>query len=266
MSARAILRGFLMIAILVLAGLGLQRFGFAHLLDTGWVDGHVRGQGAAGLALFVLVGAATVACGLPRQIVCFLAGYVAGLSDGVLLAMAATVLGCAGAFLFARVLARDFVRRRLGARVNRIDDFLGRNPVVATALIRLLPLGNNLITNLVGGVSAVPAGGFLLGSTLGFLPQTIVFVLLGSGIRVDPPLRIAVSVALFVTSGVLGVILYRRLRAEGPRPAPDTPDLYQTSLIVTDQRGPQSPGERHPPPLASAPFSARPPSRPTSPR
>ncbi len=219
-ALRSFLRGFVMIAVLVLAGIGLERFGFSHLLDTGWVDGHVRGQGALGLASFVLVGAAAVACGVPRQVVCFLGGYVAGLSDGVALALLATVLGSAADFLFARLLARDFVRRRLGAKVSRVDDFLGRNPFVATALIRLLPVGNNLITNLIAGVSAVPAPAFLVGSLVGFVPQTIIFALLGSGIRVDPPLRIAVSAALFIVSGILGVVLYRRLRAERP-PSPD---------------------------------------------
>jgi uncharacterized membrane protein YdjX (TVP38/TMEM64 family) len=219
-SLRSILRGFLMIAILVLVGLGLEHFDFAHLLDTGWVDGHVRGQGATGIALFVLVAAATIACGLPRQIACFLAGYIAGLAEGTVLAMVASLLGCAAAFLFARVIARDFVRRRLGTRVHRIDDFLGRNPVVAATLIRLLPVGSNLLTNLIAGVSAVPPAGFLVGSAIGFLPQTVVFVLLGSGIRVDPPLRIAVSAALFVASGLLGVVLYRRLRAEASGAGP----------------------------------------------
>jgi uncharacterized membrane protein YdjX (TVP38/TMEM64 family) len=170
-----------------------------------------------GLGLFVLVGAVAVAGGVPRQVVCFLGGYVAGLTEGVALALAATVLGSAAAFLFARLLARDFVRRRLGTRAGRIDDFLGRNPFVATALIRLLPVGNNLLTNLIAGISAVPALPFLLGSAVGFLPQTVVFALLGSGIRVDPPLRIAISVALFVVSGLLGAVLYRRLRAERSR-------------------------------------------------
>ena len=213
-TLRQAARGFAMIAVLVLVGWGLERIGFARLLDTGWVDGHVRGHGALGLALFLLVGAAGVAAGLPRQVVCFLAGYVSGFSDGVALALAATVLGSAATFLFARLVARDFIRRRLSARASRIDDFLGRNPLLATMLIRLLPVGNNLLTNLVAGVSAVPVVPFLTGSVIGFLPQTIVFALLGSGIRVDPLLRIAVSVALFLASAVLGAVLYRRLRKE----------------------------------------------------
>ena len=81
-----------------------------------------------------------------------------------------------------------------------------------TLLIRLLPLGNNLVTNLAAGVSSVKATPFFLGSTIGYLPQTLVFSLVGSGISVDQELRIAISIFLFVISGLIGVSLYRKYR------------------------------------------------------
>ncbi len=79
-------------------------------------------------------------------------------------------------------------------------------------LIRLLPVGSNVITNLLAGVSSVPLLPFLAGSLIGYLPQTVIFVLLGSGVNVQPVWRTAASVALFVASGLLGVVLYRRMR------------------------------------------------------
>ena len=81
-------------------------------------------------------------------------------------------------------------------------------------LIRLLPLGSNLVTNLVAGVSSANALGFFAGSVLGYVPQTIIFALLGSGINLDPALRITSSVLLFMLSAALGVYLYRRYRYE----------------------------------------------------
>jgi uncharacterized membrane protein YdjX (TVP38/TMEM64 family) len=104
------------------------------------------------------------------------------------------------------------VLHKYAARVRRIDEFLHDNPFTMTVLIRFLPVGSNLLTNLVAGVSSVRPVPFLLGTLLGYLPQTVIFVLLGSGIQVDPVLRISLSVVLFILSAILGVFLYKRLR------------------------------------------------------
>jgi uncharacterized membrane protein YdjX (TVP38/TMEM64 family) len=101
---------------------------------------------------------------------------------------------------------------KFAMRVRRIDDFLHDNPITMTVLIRFLPVGSNLLTNLLAGVSSVRPWPFFAGTLLGYTPQTVVFVLLGSGMQVDPLLRVSLSVALFVASAVLGVFLYKRLR------------------------------------------------------
>ncbi len=81
-----------------------------------------------------------------------------------------------------------------------------------TLLIRLLPVGNNFATCLAGGVSRVPARPFLLGSLVGYLPQTFVFTLAGSGIEVGGGLRVAFAVLFFIVSGAIGIWLYRKYR------------------------------------------------------
>ena len=57
---------------------------------------------------------------------------------------------------------------------------------------------------------AVP---FLAGSALGYVPQTVIFALLGSGIGVADWVQVAIGAALFAASVLLGVILLRRYRA-----------------------------------------------------
>ena len=101
---------------------------------------------------------------------------------------------------------------RFGARIKRIDDFLSASPFSMSLLVRLLPIGNNLATNLAVGVTNVRALPFLLGSLVGYIPQTMVFALIGSGVNVDPALRIGLAVALFLISGMIGVWLYRKYR------------------------------------------------------
>jgi uncharacterized membrane protein YdjX (TVP38/TMEM64 family) len=58
----------------------------------------------------------------------------------------------------------------------------------------------------------VPARPFLFGSLLGYLPQTFVFALAGSGIEMGGGLRVAFAVLFFVVSGAIGIWLYRRYR------------------------------------------------------
>ena len=115
----------------------------------------VRLRGLAGYAIFLGVGALATALGFPRQVVAFLGGYAFGTLAGTELALAATVLGCLGSFLYARGFARSLLARRLAGRVRQFDEFVGQHPFQMTMIVRLLPVGSNVLTNLVAGVSRV---------------------------------------------------------------------------------------------------------------
>jgi uncharacterized membrane protein YdjX (TVP38/TMEM64 family) len=182
------------------------------LLSEDWIDHEVRGKGIPGELLFVAVGGVVTALAVPRHVVSFLGGYAFGLGLGTALALIATELGCILVFFYGRIVGRPLVSARLRARVRRIEDFLAANPFSMTLLIRLLPVGNNFATCLAAGVSRVPARPFLLGSLVGYLPQTFVFTLAGSGIEMGGGLRVAFAVLLFVFSGAIGIWLYRRYR------------------------------------------------------
>lgn len=212
MRIKSYLPGLVFLATLAAIGYLLESGLVQDLLSERWIDAEVRGKGAAGELLFVAVGGVATALALPRQIVSFLGGYAFGLGFGAALALAATELGCAIAFYYARLVGRPLIARRLGARVRRIEDFLSANPFSMTLLIRLLPVGSNLATSLAAGVARVPAGPFLLGSLLGYLPQTVVFALAGSGVELEGGLRFALAAVFFVVSSAIGIWLYRRYR------------------------------------------------------
>ncbi|CUU41970.1 TVP38/TMEM64 family inner membrane protein ydjZ [Blastochloris viridis] len=205
-------RGLMLIATFVVLGYTLKATGLSDLVDTGWIDSQVKGRGLSGEVIFVAVGAVFTAVGLPRQLICFLAGYAFDLALGTALALVASVAGCVVAFAYARLLGRAIVKHRFPRRIAALDNVLHGHPLSMTLLIRLLPVGSNLITNLAAGVSSVRPLPFIVGSALGYVPQTVVFALAGSGVQLDAELRIAVSAALFVVSGILGVMLYRRYR------------------------------------------------------
>lgn len=210
---RALIKGLVLIVTLVLAGVAARELGVADMLNERWFDEHIE-SGPAGYALFIGITATFTAVGLPRQIPCFLAGYGYGFVIGPLLATVGSGLGCLLTTLYARLLGRSMLRRRFSTRLERVDRFLCSAPVSMSVIIRLIPVGSNLLTNLLAGVSSVPLHRFVLGSMLGYLPQSVVFGLLGSGVNVDSNTQIAISVVLFVLSTFFGFVLYRRYRMQ----------------------------------------------------
>ncbi len=156
------------------------------------------------------------AAGLPRQAVAFAGGYAFGLKFGIALAMLAQILGCVTDFFWARAFARDWVRARLGGRLARLDAQLSAQPFMASLTLRLLPVGNNLVLSLLAGLSSVSAPAFLLASAIGYLPQTLVFALLGSGVQVSHSMQITLGIVLFVLSALLGIVLMRRWKFAQP--------------------------------------------------
>lgn len=212
MDFRTILRGLALIASLALLGYLASTSQVAGLLDERWIDQNVRGHGLNGDLLFLVAGGLSTAIGLPRQLIAFLGGYAYGIWAGTLLATLAAGLGCILSFYYARLLGRSMLVARYSGRIQKLDDFVHEHPFNMTLLIRLLPVGSNLATNLIAGVSKVRPLPFFAGSVLGYLPQSLVFALVGGGVQVENQWRVALAAGLFIVSGVLGVRLYRRFR------------------------------------------------------
>jgi uncharacterized membrane protein YdjX (TVP38/TMEM64 family) len=212
MSVRASLNGLAMLAVLVAVGFLIRAMGLDSFLDVDWITDPPSVHGYAGGILFVALGGFWIALGLPRQAASFSAGYAFGFGVGALLGLLATMLGCVATFYFARLMGRSFVANRFSSKLRWLDDFLYDNPFTTTLLVRFLPFGSNLVTNLVAGISKVPALAFLGGSAIGFVPQTVVFALAGSGVEIDPVIRIGLSAVLLLASGAMGVALFQRYR------------------------------------------------------
>jgi len=212
MSFKALVKGLILIGSLVLIGFVVKSTDVGSLFDKAWIDADIKGKGIAGEFLFYAAAALFTAVGLPRHVISFLSGYAFGFVAGTALALAATLTGCVIAFTYSRFLGRSLVSRHFPGKVRAIDDFLHDNPLQMTLLVRFLPVGSNLATNLAAGVSSVPAVPFFAGSGVGYIPQTLIFALVGSGVAVDPVFRIGVGGVLFVVSSLLGVHLYRQYR------------------------------------------------------
>ena len=228
---RFIFRGLLVIVLLVVLAWFVQ-----DVLDKDRVDALVGERGVTGMLLFVSVCVLLGSIGLSRQVIAFLGGYAFGFSNGFILSMLAVVGACITTYTLSRGVLQRFLSGRLPARVQRIDRFLHDNTFSMAMLLRLLPLGSNWVINIAAGASSVRVVPFLLGSALGYIPQMVIFSLVGSGTRVSQFWQVAIAMALFVVAAVIGMALYRSvLRGRRLDAALDRdPGVKSTSAVTQE--------------------------------
>lgn len=129
--------------------------------------------------LYMLVTALSV----PGATILTLAG---GFLFGVWLGGAATVVGAtAGAvvvFLAARAAAGDFLRRKAGPAVARIEQGVRENAFSYLLSLRLLPVLPFWLVNLASGFVDIPLRTYALATFLGIIPGTFIYAGVGAGL------------------------------------------------------------------------------------
>ncbi len=156
----------------------------------------IEGWGPWAPLLFVLVTAGGIGVGAPRLAFAALGGLAFHWWEGFLLAQAGTFLGCLLNFGWARWLGRSWVERRVGRRLGRLLDKVGRRPIATNVMLRVCPVGNNFLVNLFFGISPVSARDFAIGTFVGTAPETLIYAIFGSSAH-------DASTRLLVTGGAL---------------------------------------------------------------
>jgi uncharacterized membrane protein YdjX (TVP38/TMEM64 family) len=168
-----------------------------------------RDFGVSGILVFGCALAFANACGFPRVWICAIAGALHGAYLGTLVSQIATLIGAALNFFVAKWLLRGPIKRRLTGRFKIWYDRFGDNGFYWVLYIRLFPLGNATITNLISGASRMRFLDFLTATFLGYLPLTIIFALFGSSASQNKPVHLAVGFAFFMAF-VAGQWIYRK--------------------------------------------------------
>ncbi len=210
-----ILKGSLVFALLAGMTFAVNYFDAAGLLNSSRFQDYVRANYAAGAAVFVLLSAVCSALAVPRQALAFAAGYLFGALPGLAWVNLGASIGCAASFFYARSFGRRQLKKLLGKKLDPLNNFLKKAPLGATLTLRLLPVGHNATTNVLAGLSQIPPLPFIAGSFLGYIPQHLIFSLLGSGVQLSPALKTGAAGALFALSSLLGYFLYRKRHKPG---------------------------------------------------
>jgi uncharacterized membrane protein YdjX (TVP38/TMEM64 family) len=179
-NSRTHIRYAVLVAVLaavVTAGLTLPLGQWSEQL-VAWI----REAGMAGVAVYAVVYVLSAVLMLPGSILTLGAGFAYGPIFGTLLVSPVSVVAATLAFLLGRTVARGWVAGRVerDPRFAAIDTAIGRQGFRIVALLRLSPVFPFNVLNYALGLTQVRLRDFVLGSFVGMLPGTFMYVYLGS--------------------------------------------------------------------------------------
>lgn len=110
---------------------------------------------------------------VPLTLMAVLSMVAFGALHGTLYLMAGASLGGALSFLLGKRLGRGVIEHLAGARLQRLDQRLSGNGLLAVIAVRMVPVAPFALVNMALGVSSIRFQDFLLGSVIGMLPGTV---------------------------------------------------------------------------------------------
>eukprot|EP00238_Polyblepharides_amylifera_P003734 CAMPEP_0196583078 /NCGR_PEP_ID=MMETSP1081-20130531/41916_1 /TAXON_ID=36882 /ORGANISM="Pyramimonas amylifera, Strain CCMP720" /LENGTH=378 /DNA_ID=CAMNT_0041903843 /DNA_START=125 /DNA_END=1261 /DNA_ORIENTATION=- len=141
-------------------------------------------MGPSGYFAFIAVYVALEMLAVPAIPLTMSVGALFGVGPGLLAASAGATIAAGLAFLVARYLLRDrvqaFAETHGGATFVAVDRALAREGFKVVTLLRLSPLLPLSLSNYIYGLTSVEFAPYLLGSWLGMLPGTYLYVQAGA--------------------------------------------------------------------------------------
>ena len=135
--------------------------------------------GYAAPVVFTLAAALLTAIGMPRLLLCTLAGVIFGFTWGFVWSHFGTLLGAYGTFIFARWSGREYVQQKF-PKIIVLSQATQARGWRSVLFMRQLPI-SGLYNDILLGMSTVSHCDFWIGSALGFLPLGVTATLVGAG-------------------------------------------------------------------------------------
>ena len=183
-----------------------------------WLQGlisWIRELGGWGPVIFIAAYILCTVLFIPGSLLTLGAGFLFGIIYGSIYVSVASVTGAACAFLIGRYMARDWVAQKLDrfAKWKLLDQAIAAEGFKMVCLIRIAPFFPFNLLNYAFGLTRVSFRDYVLGSWLGMLPATIMYVYFGTLIsdltqlRAGPTLPPAVKWTIGVVAVVVTITL-----------------------------------------------------------
>lgn len=147
--------------------------------DAAALQAWVEGAGAAGPLVFMALYALATVLFLPGSVLTLAGGALFGPVWGTLWNLSGATLGASLAFLISRYLGADWVTRRAGPRLQRLNDGVTSEGWRFVAFVRLVPLFPFNLLNYALGLTRIPFLAYVLASWVFMLPGAIAYTWLG---------------------------------------------------------------------------------------
>ncbi|MEZ5701055.1 MAG: VTT domain-containing protein [Burkholderiaceae bacterium] len=191
--------------------------GLAFFDPPGLVGAGDRGRVAAAFVCPALGGGLACLCagvgglhraGGPRQVLALSCGVLFGGLYGALIGTLLTGLGALLTMFAVQRLSLVWVRKRYAGKIALIKAVLAEDTWIWVCVIRLMPVGSNLVTNIAAALSDLRMSSVFFGSLPGYLPQMLIFSFAGAGFALHDGSKLWISLGLLVFSTALGLYLY----------------------------------------------------------
>lgn len=148
-------------------------------IDPALIENAMRDLGAWGPAAHITLFALGTVLFVPGVLFAFAGGLLFGPVWGTILNLAGATLGATAAFLAARYVTGDWVRRRAGGRLGRLIAGVEAEGWRFVAFVRLVPLVPFNLLNYALGLTRISLVPYVLASLVCMTPGAIAYTWLG---------------------------------------------------------------------------------------
>ena len=145
----------------------------------------------------------------PASIFSIAGGLAFGALFGFIFALIGSVAGAFTAFIVARRFGQRAINAKLKGKLEDLSNRFEEKGFMYILVLRLMTIVNFDLISYSAGISKVRLTDFLKATTIGIIPGTIVYNLLGSSIVSGSPVKMA-SVAILYFLIVIIPLLWRR--------------------------------------------------------
>lgn len=143
----------------------------------------VSNNPAVSVITFMAIYAVSVALSLPiGSLLTIAGGFMFGVWLGTAYVVVAATLGAVIVYLAARYALYDLMHAKAGNAIRRMESGFAENALSYLMVLRLIPIFPFWLVNLVPALLGVKIRSFVLGTVIGIIPGTFVYVSIGDGL------------------------------------------------------------------------------------